>query len=83
MAVDAIRMIPGVVATSCVSTANSRYEALGLKRPADLYTPACGLIAACAPLTSSHSRDIVATVCGRICLRGKKLNISIGRSRDR
>jgi transposase InsO family protein len=53
------------------------HEALGMKRPADLYTasprPYRGLPDIDYPL---HDRDVVVTTCGRICMHRKKINIS-------
>lgn len=53
------------------------HEALGMKRPADLYTasprPYRGLPDIDYPL---HDRDVVVTACGRICMHRKKINIS-------
>lgn len=53
------------------------HEALGMKRPADLYTasprPYRGLPDIHYPL---HDRDVVVTTCGRICMHRKKINIS-------
>jgi transposase InsO family protein len=53
------------------------HEALDMKCPADIYTPSPreyrGLSNVTYPL---HDREIVVTACGRICLHGKKINIS-------
>lgn len=53
------------------------HEALGMKRPADLYTPSerpyRGLPEVDYPL---HDRDALVTTCGRICMHRKKINIS-------
>jgi len=53
------------------------HEALGMKRPADLYTdsqrPYRGLPDVEYPF---HDRDILVTACGRICMHRKKINIS-------
>lgn len=53
------------------------HEALGMKRPADLYTasprPYRGLPDIHYPL---HDRDVVVATCGRICMHRKKINIS-------
>ena len=53
------------------------HEALDMKCPADIYTPSPreyrGLSNVTYPL---HDREIVVTDCGRICLHGKKINIS-------
>ena len=53
------------------------HEALGMKRPGDLYRPSpkpyLGLHEITYPF---HDRDILVTACGRICLHRKKINIS-------
>jgi len=53
------------------------HEALGMKCPADLYTPATrqynGLPELDYPL---HDRTAMVTACGRLCLYRKKINIS-------
>jgi transposase InsO family protein len=53
------------------------HEALGMQRPADLYTPSNrpyrGLPEVDYPL---HDRDALVTDCGRICMHRKKINIS-------
>jgi len=53
------------------------HEALGMKRPADLYTlsskPYVGLPDLEYPL---HDREYTVTACGRICMHRKKINIS-------
>ena len=53
------------------------HEALAMKVPADVYTPAsrpyAGLPEIDYPL---HDRDILVTACGRICMHRKKINIS-------
>lgn len=53
------------------------HEAIGMKRPADLYTPSpkpfVGLSNISYPF---HDRDILVTACGRICMHRKKINIS-------
>ncbi len=53
------------------------HEALSMRRPADVYTPARrpyqGLPELRYPL---HDRDILITACGRLCLHRKKINIS-------
>jgi transposase InsO family protein len=53
------------------------HEALGMKRPADVYIPSArpydGLPELDYPF---HDRDILVTACGRICLHKKKVNIS-------
>lgn len=53
------------------------HEALDMKTPAELYTPSNrpyrGLPDIEYPL---HDRDVLVTVCGRICMHRKKINIS-------
>lgn len=53
------------------------HEALGMKCPADVYTPSTrpyrGLPELSYPF---HDRDILVTACGRICLHRKKINLS-------
>jgi transposase InsO family protein len=53
------------------------HQALGMKRPADLYRPSpkpyLGLSEISYPF---HDRDVLVTACGRICMHRKKTNIS-------
>jgi len=53
------------------------HQALGMQRPADLYTPSArafiGLPDLDYPL---HDREHLVTVGGRICMHRKKINIS-------
>ncbi len=53
------------------------HEALGMKRPADIYIPSSkpffGLPELSYPL---HDREALVTSCGRICMHRKKINIS-------
>lgn len=53
------------------------HEALDMKTPAEFYTPSNrpyrGLPDIEYPL---HDRDVLVTVCGRICMHRKKINIS-------
>lgn len=53
------------------------HEALGMKCPAEVYTPSPrpyrGLPELSYPF---HDREIVVTACGRICLHRKKINLS-------
>ena len=53
------------------------HEALGMKYPAELYTPSTkpyqGLPQVDYPF---HDRDVLVTACGRICMYRKKVNIS-------
>jgi transposase InsO family protein len=54
------------------------HEALGMKRPGDVYTPATrpygGLPKLSYPL---HDKELLVTSCGRICMGRKKINVSI------
>jgi transposase InsO family protein len=53
------------------------HEALAMKVPAELYTPAStayeGLPEVEYPF---HDRDVLVTACGRICMHRKKINVS-------
>ena len=53
------------------------HQALGMKCPAELYTPSPrpyqGLPSISYPF---HDRDVLVTACGRLCLHRKKINIS-------
>ncbi len=53
------------------------HEALGMKRPADIYIPSSkpyfGLPELSYPL---HDREALVTACGRICMHRKKINVS-------
>lgn len=53
------------------------HEAIGMKIPAEIYTPSArpylGLTELSYPF---HDRDIVVTNCGRICMHQKKINLS-------
>ncbi|HEX7012193.1 MAG TPA: IS481 family transposase [Steroidobacteraceae bacterium] len=53
------------------------HEAIGMKVPAECYTPSPrayeGLPELAYPF---HDRDILVTACGRICLHRKKINVS-------
>jgi hypothetical protein len=62
-----------------VSEFNSErpHEALAMRRPADLYTPARRLYQGLPELDYPlHDRDALITACGRLCLHRKKINIS-------
>jgi hypothetical protein len=53
------------------------HEALAMKTPAELYTPASRAYEGLPELNYPfHDRDIVVTTCGRICMMRKKINIS-------
>jgi hypothetical protein len=53
------------------------HQALGMKMPAEAYTPSPrpyhGIPELDYPL---HDRDVIVTCCGRICLHRKKINVS-------
>jgi transposase InsO family protein len=53
------------------------HEALGMKRPAEVYIPSSrpydGLPGLTYPL---HDRDVIVTACGRVCMCRKRINIS-------
>jgi transposase InsO family protein len=53
------------------------HQAIGMKCPAELYTPSPrpyqGLPELAYPF---HDRDVLVTACGRLCLHRKKINIS-------
>ena len=53
------------------------HEALGMRRPADIYIPSSkpyfGLPELSYPL---HDREALVTACGRICMHRKKINVS-------
>jgi len=54
------------------------HEALGMKCPAEVYTPSVREYRGLPDVTYPfHDRDIVVTACGRICLHRKKINVSI------
>jgi transposase InsO family protein len=53
------------------------HEALGMKVPAALYTPASRPYVGLPELNYPfHDRDILVTACGRICMHRKKINVS-------
>jgi transposase InsO family protein len=53
------------------------HQALGMKMPAEAYTPSLrpyhGIPELDYPL---HDRDVIVTCCGRICMHRKKINVS-------
>ena len=54
------------------------HEALEMKCPADVYTPARKPYSGLPDLTYPfHDRDVLVTACGRICIYRKKINLSI------
>jgi transposase InsO family protein len=61
----------------CEFNAERPHEALGMKRPAEVYAPSAkpydGLPDLSYPL---HDRDVLVTACGRICMHRKRVNIS-------
>jgi len=53
------------------------HQAIGMKCPAELYTPSPRLYQGLPELTYPfHDRDVLVTACGRLCLHRKKINIS-------
>jgi hypothetical protein len=53
------------------------HEALGMKRPADVYLPSRRLYTGLPQLDYPlHDRDCIVTNCGRICIYRKKINVS-------
>jgi transposase InsO family protein len=53
------------------------HQALDMKTPAELYTPASRAYEGLPELSYPfHDRDIIVTTCGRICMMRKKINIS-------
>ena len=53
------------------------HEALNMKLPAEVYTPASRAYRGLPDVTYPwHDRDILVTSCGRICMLNKKINIS-------
>ncbi len=53
------------------------HEALGMKYPAELYTPSTKPYQGLPPVEYPfHDRDVLVTACGRICMHRKKVNIS-------
>jgi transposase InsO family protein len=53
------------------------HEALGMKMPAEIYTPSKRIYTGLGELVYPfHDRAVVVTTCGRICLHNKKINVS-------
>jgi len=53
------------------------HEAIGMKCPAELYTPSTRAYRGLPDLAYPfHDREILVTACGRICLHRKKINLS-------
>jgi len=53
------------------------HEALGMKMPAEIYTPSKQIYTGLGELVYPfHDRAVVVTTCGRICLHNKKINVS-------
>lgn len=53
------------------------YQALDMKRPAEIYTPSPRLYRGLPELAYPfHDTTIQVTCCGRICLHRKKINLS-------
>lgn len=53
------------------------HEGLGMKMPAELYTPSARSYEGIGELEYPfHDRTVVVTTCGRVCLHNKKINVS-------
>jgi transposase InsO family protein len=53
------------------------HEAIGMKCPAELYTPSPRIYRGLPELSYPfHDREILVTACGRLCLHRKKINLS-------
>ena len=53
------------------------HEAIGMKCPAEVYQPSSRTYAGLGELDCPfHDRTITVTACGRICMYGKKINLS-------
>jgi transposase InsO family protein len=53
------------------------HEAIGMRTPAELYTPSSRAYEGLPELEYPfHDRDILVTACGRICMHRKKINVS-------
>lgn len=53
------------------------HEALAMKAPAEVYTPAASAYAGLPELDYPlHDREVLVTACGRICMHRKRINIS-------
>ena len=53
------------------------HQAIGMKRPADLYRTSARPYDGLPELTYPfHDRDILITACGRLCLHRKRINVS-------
>lgn len=53
------------------------HQAIGMKCPAEIYTPSPRPYQGLPELTYPfHDRDVLITACGRLCLHRKKINIS-------
>jgi hypothetical protein len=53
------------------------HQALGMKTPAEVYQPALRAYQGLPELNYPfHDRTVLVTHCGRICLYGKKINLS-------
>ncbi len=54
------------------------HEALGMKCPAEVYTPSpCPYHGLAEPSYPFHDRTVTVTCCGRLCLYRKKINLSV------
>jgi len=53
------------------------HEALGMKRPAEIYRPSARDYRGVGELSYPfHDRTVLVTYCGRICIFKKKINLS-------
>ena len=53
------------------------HEALGMKRPAEIYRPSARDYRGMGELSYPfHDRTVLVTYCGRICIFKKKINLS-------
>ena len=53
------------------------HESLGMKMPAEVYTPSMRLYSGLKELQYPfHDRSLIVTSCGRICLHGRQVNVS-------
>jgi transposase InsO family protein len=60
------------------------HEAIGMKRPGDLYRPSTRIYRGLPDVDyPMHDRDVIVTTCGRICMHRKKINISTALSGQR
>ena len=68
---------PGSIASSNAYNHERPHQALGMRYPAELYSPSVRPYRGLAPLDYPfHDRTITVTRCGRICFDGRKINLS-------